>query len=126
MTTIEELAAERYVSVTTFRKNGTAVPTPVWAAWDGTGMVVWTQASSGKVRRIHADPRVVVAACDVRGRTRGEEADGLARELSPEETERVRHLIVRKYGLLARVLMATSRLRGGRGGTTGIRIVPGV
>ncbi|MEV8639048.1 PPOX class F420-dependent oxidoreductase [Streptosporangium sp. NPDC051023] len=124
MTTIEDLAAEQYVSVTTFRKNGAAVPTPVWAALDGDGMVIWTVASSGKVKRVRADPRVVVAACDVRGNTRGEQVGGRASELPAEETERVRRLILKKYGLTARVLMIVSRIRRGENGTVGIRIVP--
>ncbi|MEV4092211.1 PPOX class F420-dependent oxidoreductase [Streptosporangium saharense] len=125
MTTIKELAAERYVSVTTFRKNGTGVPTPVWVAPDGEGLVVWTVASSGKVRRLRADPRVVLAACDVRGNTRGEQVEGRASVLPAEETERVRRLVLRKYGLLARLLMTVSRFRRGEHGTVGVRIVGG-
>lgn len=124
MTTIEDLSAEQYVCLTTFRKNGTAVPTPVWAAADGDALVVWTQADSGKVKRIRGNPGVVVAACDMQGNTRGEQVEGSARELSAGETERVRRLIVKKYGLTARALMLGSRLRRGREGTVAIRIAP--
>ncbi|ACZ90352.1 PPOX class F420-dependent oxidoreductase [Streptosporangium roseum] len=124
MTTIEDLSAEQYVCLTTFRKNGTAVPTPVWAAADGDALVVWTQAESGKVKRIRGNPGVVVAACDMRGNTRGEQVEGRARELSAGETERVRRLIVKKYGLTARALILGSRLRRGRDGTVAIRIAP--
>ncbi|HEX2774447.1 MAG TPA: pyridoxamine 5'-phosphate oxidase family protein, partial [Micromonosporaceae bacterium] len=44
----ERLGAERYVLLTTFRKDGRAVPTPVWVARDGAELVAWTVTTSGK------------------------------------------------------------------------------
>ncbi|MFC4060519.1 PPOX class F420-dependent oxidoreductase [Planomonospora corallina] len=124
MTSIRELAAEPYVSVTTFRRNGAAVATPVWTAPDGEAMVIWSAASAGKVKRIRNNAEVTVRACDVRGRVRGEEVAGRAEILSDEETERVRGLLVKKYGLQARLTILGSRLRRGRTGSVGIRITP--
>ncbi|MEV0751819.1 PPOX class F420-dependent oxidoreductase [Streptosporangium sp. NPDC050280] len=124
MTRIQDLGTEKYVSVTTFKKSGAAVPTPVWAASDGDSLLIWTAGSSGKAKRIRNNPEVVVAACDVRGNTRGEGIRGVARELPAEERERVRGLIIAKYGFLARLIMIGSRFRRGADGTVGIRISP--
>ncbi|MDG2303426.1 MAG: PPOX class F420-dependent oxidoreductase [Candidatus Binatia bacterium] len=62
-----ELADETYVSLETFKRDGTGVKTPVWAApLDGT-MVIFTEGSSYKVKRVRQNPKVRVAACDARG-----------------------------------------------------------
>ncbi len=49
---LDRLSAEKYILLTTFRKDGRAVPTPVWAVRDGEALAVWTRADSGKVKRI--------------------------------------------------------------------------
>ncbi|MEU8246018.1 PPOX class F420-dependent oxidoreductase [Nonomuraea sp. NPDC048916] len=116
------LGSEQYVSVTTYRKDGTPVATPVWVAQDGDALVIWTAADSGKVKRIRNNPAVTVAPCDYRGRLKGEAEPGRAEVLDAERTERVRALFRRKYGLLGRITMLGSRLRRGSTGTVGVRI----
>ena len=49
-TTFDDLADEKFVSLTTFRKNGVGVPTPVWIGRDGDALVVTTPVGSGKVK----------------------------------------------------------------------------
>ena len=71
MTTLDRLGAEKYVLLTTFRKDGRAVPTPLWAVPDGTGLAVWTPTGSGKVKRIRNSGLVTVAPCDLRGNPTG-------------------------------------------------------
>ena len=51
-TTLDDLADEKFVSLTTFRKNGVGVPTPVWIGRDGDALVVTTPVGSGKVKRL--------------------------------------------------------------------------
>lgn len=116
------LAAAEYVLLTTFRKDGRPVPTPVWAARDGDALVAWTVRESGKVKRIHRDATVTVGACDVRGRPRGEPVAATARVLGAAETERVRGLLVDKYGIKGRLVMLGSNLRRGKSGTVGLAI----
>ena len=99
-TTFETLAASRYVSITTFRGDGTPVATPVWVARDGDTLLVVTGAESGKVRRIRANASVTLAPCDVRGRVHGEPLAGRAVALDASETRRVTRAIRRRYGLL--------------------------
>ena len=72
---IDRLAAGQYVSLVTYRKDGTAVPTPVWVSRDGDKLLVWTQADSGKVKRIRNRGHVMVAPCDARGGLQGEPVD---------------------------------------------------
>lgn len=124
MTDLASLGREKYVSVTTFKRDGTAVPTPVWVAGDGPDLLVWTAAESGKVKRIRNNPRVTVAPCDVRGNLRGEPVPARAEVLPPEAADALRGNFVRKYGLSARLAMFGSRLRRGRRGTVVVRITP--
>ncbi|QWF83163.1 PPOX class F420-dependent oxidoreductase [Amycolatopsis sp. CA-230715] len=119
----DRLAAEKYVMVTTFRKNGDPVPTPVWAAGDGGELVLWTVRASGKVKRIRNNGKVDVQACDVRGKnTHGAVVPGQARLLNDEDTARVRQVIARKYGIVGRVTMFFSELRGPKDRTVGVAI----
>ena len=72
-TPIGQLGAERYLSLTTRRRNGTLASTPVWVVSDdGVRLLVWTGADTWKVRRIRRDPHVFVAASDYRGRPVGD------------------------------------------------------
>jgi PPOX class probable F420-dependent enzyme len=93
------LSGRRYVSLTTFRRDGTPVATPVWLVGYEDGIAVWTGARTGKVKRLRRDPAVTVAPCTFRGRLLGEPVAGRARLLSPEDNARVRASIRRKYRL---------------------------
>jgi PPOX class probable F420-dependent enzyme len=119
---LARLAAEKYVLVTTYRKDGRAVPTPVWVVRDGDALGVWTVADSGKVKRIRNRSDVLVAPCDVRGKPTGEQVSGKAELCSAEDTAAYRTLIRSKYGVLGTLTLLGSRLRRGDEGTVGIRI----
>ena len=93
------LSGRRYVSLTTFRKDGTPVATPVWLVGYEDGIAVWTNAGTGKVKRLRRNKAVTVAPCTFRGRVLGEAVAGRAKLLSTEENARVRALIRRKYRL---------------------------
>ncbi|MEH0928800.1 PPOX class F420-dependent oxidoreductase [Micromonospora sp. CPCC 205558] len=122
MTMLDRLSAEKYILLTTFRKDGRAVPTPVWAVRDGEALAVWTRADSGKVKRIRHNGDVTVAPCDVRGRPHGAEVSAHATIYGGSDTGRVRDLLKHKYRLLGRLSLLGSRLRRGEGGTVGIRV----
>ena len=102
--TLDALTRARYVSLTTYRKDGTPVATPVWHVVDDGRLYVWTEAGSWKVKRLRRDPRVKVVVCDVRGRIEpgAAEAVGTGRLLDADGVEKVRRLLGRKY-LLARL-----------------------
>lgn len=96
---LQELDRAKYISLTTFRKDGTGVATPVWFAAEGGELYVWTRSDSWKVKRLRRDDRVAVAACDVRGRVEegAEAVEGTARLLGDADLEKVRKLLSRKY-----------------------------
>ncbi|MDX6739995.1 PPOX class F420-dependent oxidoreductase [Actinocorallia sp. A-T 12471] len=119
---IGRLAAEKYVLVTTYRKDGTAVATPVWVVRDGNALGIWTVADSGKVKRIRNRSDVLVGPCDVRGKPTGEQVPGTAVICSAEDTAAYRTLLRSKYGILGSLTLLGSRLRRGDTGTVGIRI----
>lgn len=111
---LERLAGEKYVLLTTFRKSGEGVPTPVWASRDDGELVLFSERQAGKVKRVRRDPRVEVTACDLRGRnTHGRTVTGTARILDDAGSARAREVIARDYGIVGRVTMFFSRLRGG-------------
>jgi len=56
-----------YVRLTTYRRTGAAVHTPVWVVRDGDRLLVTTVAASGKVKRIAHTARVQLVASDIRG-----------------------------------------------------------
>ncbi|WP_433081329.1 PPOX class F420-dependent oxidoreductase [Dactylosporangium sp. CA-052675] len=122
MTTVERLGEEQYLLVMTFRRDGTPVPTPVWAARDGDALMVWTVRDSGKVKRIRRDGTVTVAPCTVRGKATGPAVPAHATLLGPEGGVAVRELIKRKYGLKGRLFVWASIRRRGADATVGIRI----
>jgi hypothetical protein len=101
VTIAEEISRSRYVSLTTYRKDGTAVATPVWAVADGGDLLVVSEAQAGKVKRIRRDSRVQVTACDIRGRVApgAPTAAATARLLDEEGTQAARKLLARKYFL---------------------------
>ncbi|MEV0844827.1 PPOX class F420-dependent oxidoreductase [Streptomyces sp. NPDC049954] len=96
---LDTLGRARYVSLTTYRKNGTGVATPVWAAVEDGELLVWTREDSWKVRRLRRDPRVLVAPCDVRGQVAEDapRATGTARLLTGDGLTRARKALARKY-----------------------------
>ena len=119
---LERLASGKYLLVTTFRRDGSQVPTPVWVIRDGDALGIWTVATSGKAKRIRNRADVLVSACDMRGNPSGEPVPGQAQILDDGQTQHYRGLLSRKYGLPGKLTLLGSRLRRGTDGTVGIRI----
>ncbi|GAQ53542.1 PPOX class F420-dependent oxidoreductase [Streptomyces acidiscabies] len=118
----QDLAAGKYLLITSYRKNGTGVATPVWVVPDGDALGAWTASGSWKVKRIRARGDVLVGPCDARGNPKGEPVPGTAEICDAETTARYRTLIARKYGIIGRLTLFGSKLRRGLDGTVGIRI----
>jgi uncharacterized protein len=107
---LHALEGEKYLSLTTFRRDGTGVATPVWFVADEGRLLVWSIASSYKVKRLRRDGRVRVAACDFRGTVHGPTWDGSARILPASTAARVQRLLRQKYPLARRLLDWTTTL----------------
>jgi uncharacterized protein len=94
---VPERIGGKFLSLTSYRRNGTGVPTPVWFVTEGGRLLVMTDEHSGKVKRIRRDPFVRIAACSARGREKTEPIPAHAEILPPGETERIKRLIARRY-----------------------------
>jgi PPOX class probable F420-dependent enzyme len=94
-----EIHGQKYVSLTTLRKNGAPVATPVWFAELDNRLYVMTRSDSGKCKRIRNNPRAKVAACTIRGKITGPEFDARVRILDPSLGFAARQAIRTKYWL---------------------------
>ena len=107
------IAHERHISLTSFKRDGTAISTPVWCARDNGSLLVFSEANSWKVRRIRHNSHVRVAPSNARGKLRGPAVDADAAII--EDTADVETLLGRKYGWLWHaynfLMAATRRLR---------------
>ena len=102
------IQGQKYISLTTFRKSGAAVATPVWFGEQDGKLYVMTRSDMGKTKRIRNNPQVRVAPCTMRGKVTGPEFAATARLLPPEDFAKARQPINRKY-LLARLTAPFSR-----------------
>lgn len=114
-TDFTSLGGARYVSITTFRRDGTEASTPVWFVSDDLHRRVFvaTGADTWKVRRIRLNPHVRITPCTASGRPTGEPIEARAR--IADEEALVRELQAEKYGwqtwLIERAYILSMRLR---------------
>jgi PPOX class probable F420-dependent enzyme len=94
-----DIKGQKYVSLTTFRKNGHAVATPVWFGEESDKLYVMTRSDSGKFKRIRNNPQVRVAPCTIRGKITGPEFAAAVRLLPVDDWPRARKTIEKKYWL---------------------------
>ena len=87
----------RYLSITSYKRDGRGVATPVWFVLRDGRLLVETDAASGKVKRIRRNPQVRVAVCTASGRLRGKPVPAVAEILPGSETGAVERLIADKY-----------------------------
>jgi uncharacterized protein len=111
--TFADVAKSEYILLTTFTKDGRPKPTAIWAAPQGDGLVVITQETSWKVKRIRNTPRVTVAVCDRRGNPKGDEVEAIATILDKSANGGTYDAIGKRYGLLGKTFNLFSKLRGG-------------
>jgi hypothetical protein len=103
---------QSFISLETRRKNGAVVPTPVWFAESDGALWVWTQADSGKVKRIRNNAGVRIAPCDQRGGLKGDWVAATASVIDDEaDVQRVSDLLREKYGWQKRIFELFGRFR---------------
>lgn len=96
---IEEVGRCKRALLVTYRRDGTPVPTPVWAAQGDGVLYVRSERASGKVKRLRNDARMLVAPCTVRGEPLGAPFEASARVLAPDEEPRAERTLAARYGL---------------------------
>jgi PPOX class probable F420-dependent enzyme len=119
------LEGQKYISLATFRKSGAAVQTPVWFVEENGVTYIYSLPEAGKVKRIRNNPRVRIAACDMRGKVKGEWIEGKARVLGSKEAEIGNEALIRKYGWMKRVGDFFSKLRKRGRAVIAIELEPG-
>jgi len=101
--------------LTTFRRDGTPVSTPVWVvALDGGDVGFWTSSGSGKAKRLAHTARVTVTPCDARGRVKAgaTTVEATARVVTGSELEDIRRRIISKYGVMTKFTKLLGTLAG--------------
>lgn len=108
----DELDAATYISLTTFKRDGTPVATPVWLTSSDGRYLVRTPAHTWKVRRLRNDPTVELAVSDFRGQVdpAATRYRGKAHMLEGSDAEQARAAIRAKYGLMDRLIAGVKRL----------------
>jgi uncharacterized protein len=116
----------KYLSLTSFKRDGTGVATPVWFVADGDRLLVTTDAQSFKAKRIRRNPAVTVALCSAGGRLRSEPLPARAVFIPDSELARVERLMARKYRadrvLILPIYRLIQRLRGSRARTQAVAL----
>jgi uncharacterized protein len=106
----------KYLSLTTYRRDGSPVSTPVWFVEEGGRLFVMTSAESYKAKRLRRNPAAMVAPCTARGALKGEPIPARVEFLSPAECDRVDRLMSDKYRvdriLILPIYRLVMKLRG--------------
>ncbi len=117
------LADEKFLLLTTFKRDGSGVATPVWAsALEGGKIGFWTSSGSGKAKRLTHTAKVTVQACNARGKvTEGSSSVAATAVLvTGAELDAVRTAIIAKYGFMTKV----TKLLGTIGGIVKRKRIP--
>jgi PPOX class probable F420-dependent enzyme len=117
------LGEEKYLLLTTYRRDGTAVSTPVWVvSLDEGKLGLWTSSASGKAKRLAHTDRVTMKPCDARGKVKdgADEVGGTATVVTGAEYETISAKVKAKYGLMTSV----TKLLGAIGGMVKRKRVP--
>ena len=118
----------KFLSLTSFKRDGGAVTTPMWFVLDGDRLIVRTRSRSYKVKRMSRNQRVEVAPSDVRGERIADPVVGEANRVPGAEEKRLARLFRRKYPfayrgeawLLGPLLNAASKIGLGPGSGSAI------
>ncbi|MCU1493222.1 MAG: putative F420-dependent enzyme [Acidimicrobiaceae bacterium] len=98
--------SEKYMVLTTFRRDGTPVKTPVWVVPLDDGKVgFWTSSASGKAKRLAHTERVTVQPSDGRGRVKQgtQPVEATARLVTGTDYDTIRVKVKAKYGFMTEV-----------------------
>jgi len=117
-----QFSDEKYICVETYRKTGDPVRTPVWFVEENGELFVRTDSDTGKMKRIHNNPRVRIATCNIRGNVKGEWVGGEARKVDSETSKHVFSLLKKKYGLMYRLVRFTERFSRAKAKPVGLAI----
>ncbi len=100
MGAFDDLAKKRNMVVTTYKRDGSAVATPVNVVVVGDHAYFRTWSTAGKAKRLRRDPRVAIAPSTARGKPTSPPVSATARLLEPDEVPAVSQALAKKYPIL--------------------------
>ena len=100
MPSFEPFRKRRTALLTTYKRDGTPVATPVTIAVDGDRAYVRTWDSAWKAKRMRNHPGVLVAPSTVRGRATGPSIAARSRLLDGDEARHAARAIARRQPIL--------------------------
>jgi uncharacterized protein len=105
MANYEALKNEQFISLTTFRKTGAGVSTPVWFTLEGDTVYVLTLINAGKLKRLQNNPQVEITASDYAGKTHGVTYQGTAitHEADSAKGQYANKALTQKFGFQKRI-----------------------
>jgi hypothetical protein len=95
------------ILLTTYKRDGTAVGTPVSIAFDGDRAFFRSYDKAWKTKRLRRDPRVRVAPSTVRGKPTGPAIQARATLLDGEQARVAARALARRHRVLQAVLVPT-------------------
>ena len=105
-----DLAAEHFVCLTTFRRDGTPVGTALWIVEDGDHLYVWTGSQTGKVKRVRNNPAVTIAPGTRGGKPTGPAVPAQAMIVAMNDEPQIWPKFTAKYGRGLRAVTAMEKL----------------
>jgi hypothetical protein len=107
------VAEATYIVLTTYRRDGRAVSTPVHLVVEGNQAFFRTWDVAGKAKRLRHTPEVEIAPATFRGRTLGPAMRARAHLLEGEESGRAARMLAIKHPILhGRLIPWAHRRRG--------------
>jgi PPOX class probable F420-dependent enzyme len=118
---LDSLSGQKYFLLTTYKRSGEPVSTPLWFGLADGKLYFRTYADTAKLKRIRREPRVLVGPCDPRGKPKGPMIEARAHPLSSDEESVAEQAIRSNYGVFRRIYLATF---SGRVADTYVEVTP--
>lgn len=112
MSFLSEIKPQKYISIETYRKDGTPVQTPVWFVVKNEQLYIVTRDKTGKIKRIRNNQKVKIATCTIKGKITGQWIQGSAKILTDSETQEAVDWRDKKYGFIAKIAKFLSKSKG--------------
>ena len=114
-----------YVSLSTFRRSGKEVKTPVWFAMYDGAAYIFSEGTAGKVKRLRNSPRSRIAPCTYNGTIVGEWVDSQGFIVTDkDEIAAAYRAFYQKYGWKVRIFDFFSKLGGKYPKRAMLKLVP--
>ena len=112
---LKQFERQQFINLETFKRSGQSVKTPVWFVQEGEILYVWTEATSGKAKRIRKNARVNIAPCKAAGELLGDWMPARAQvDESPTAQAQLVQRMRKKYGLMFVGFRLMGKLRRGK------------